>query len=109
MTDEYIYIGKDGRSVLARDLEDERDALREENKRLREVVGIVTDCLEECVIADYPEYKLAYPHNQQRYENDMEPVREARAVLTDKGERYRLTTKRPASDEPGGLVVFGEM
>lgn len=40
MTDEYIYIGKDGRSVLARDLEDERDALREENKRLRNLISL---------------------------------------------------------------------
>jgi hypothetical protein len=31
----YTYIGKDGKPILARDLEDERDALRAENQRLR--------------------------------------------------------------------------
>lgn len=63
----------------------ELDALRAENERLREVVNNVADCLEECMIAEYSEQKLAYPHNQQKYENDMEPIKAARAALT-KGE-----------------------
>lgn len=33
----YTYIGKDGKPVLARDLEDERDALEAENQRWRDV------------------------------------------------------------------------
>lgn len=32
---QYRYIGKDGKPVLARALEDERDLLREDNERLR--------------------------------------------------------------------------
>lgn len=31
---QYTYIGKDGKAVLARDLEDERDALKERVKNL---------------------------------------------------------------------------
>lgn len=34
----YSYIGKDGKQVLARELEDERDQLREENAALREAL-----------------------------------------------------------------------
>jgi hypothetical protein len=35
----YRYIGKDGKTVLARDLEDERDALSAEVTRLRETIS----------------------------------------------------------------------
>lgn len=36
MSSEYRYIGKDGKTVLARDLEDERDALKAQLEQLLE-------------------------------------------------------------------------
>lgn len=38
----YSYIGKDGKQVLARELEDERDALRAENERLRAAAALAS-------------------------------------------------------------------
>lgn len=40
----YTYIGKDGKSVQARDLEDERDALKAEIERLREYAQHKRSC-----------------------------------------------------------------
>ncbi len=37
----YTYIGKDGKPVLARDLEDERDALKERVKELEDTLGML--------------------------------------------------------------------
>ena len=45
----YTYIGKDGKPILARDLEDQRDTLEVENQRLRE-------CLEEAQNAPDPDH-----------------------------------------------------
>lgn len=42
----YTYIGKDGKPVLARDLEDERDALRARLDEVKRVIGIVYTGLE---------------------------------------------------------------
>jgi hypothetical protein len=42
----YRYIGKDGKPVLARDLEDERDTLRAEVERLRLVLHLARAALE---------------------------------------------------------------
>lgn len=39
----YTYIGKDGKPVLARDLEDERDALEADNQRLRDALIRIED------------------------------------------------------------------
>ena len=46
--DRYYYIGKDGKTVLARDLKDQRDALASENAALRAQLSTARDdALEE--------------------------------------------------------------
>jgi hypothetical protein len=51
----YTYIGKDGKPILARDLEDERDALEAENQRLREAAKPFDDAARDRA-AEAPEW-----------------------------------------------------
>ena len=43
LRDQYTYIGKDGKSVLARDLEDERDKLRQQLAEARNALAAIED------------------------------------------------------------------
>ena len=59
----------------------DHQAVVAERDKLKSLLKIVTDCLEDCVKAEYPPHLLEYPHNRQKFQNDMEPVKAARAVL----------------------------
>lgn len=49
----YTYIGKDSKPILARKLEDERDALMEENnKNIQKCVDAIKELREEWIIKD---------------------------------------------------------
>lgn len=60
----------------------ERDALKLENDALTSGLEAVTNDLECEIKANYPEYMLAYPHNKQSYDNDMEIVLDAKELLS---------------------------
>ena len=59
-TDRYYYIGKDGKTVLARDLEDQRDALASENAVLRAKLALRNgECEAKAAIIAQLEAQLA--------------------------------------------------
>lgn len=53
----------------------------EDYHKLQVMLAEVTLQLEDYIKASYPDYLLDYPHNQAKFEGDMEIITEARKLL----------------------------
>lgn len=85
----YSYIGKDGKQVLARDLEDQRDEALEELRKVTaerdEYIGLLVD-----IVNTYDE-----PDNGRYLRWSIDTARATLAKLEDRGSNIAQTPKDP--------------
>lgn len=85
-TEDRAFIGLCSGGNTTRFREVMTDETPDEITRLRASLKRCSDELFGEVVANYPNYMLDYPHNQQRIKNDMESVVEARKLLGGDGD-----------------------